>query len=246
MRGRSGERIRVATFNIKHAAAKYGYRGLPDQLAQSCAELEADVLALQEVDVGVPRSRHADLARVAAEACGMSYYFAKARKHAYRGQYGNALLVRGSIADVDVVRLAGDHRHNLVIGPVVLKPFREPRNAIVATARVRGQAISIGTGHFACEPHVRHSQLARAAGSLVSRPGPRILCGDFNIASTQAAEWLEPYGLHLAQAQLDPADPSARPDIDHVAVSGFVVHRVETRWLSVSDHPAKIADVTVA
>jgi endonuclease/exonuclease/phosphatase family metal-dependent hydrolase len=237
--------VRIATFNIRHAAPKDSYGGLPDKLAQSCAELEADILALQEVDVGVPRSQHADLAKVAADACGMTYTFAKARKHAYRGQYGNALLVRGSIGDVDVVRLAGDHRHIVKIGRVVLRPFREPRNAIIATVTVGGRSFSIGTGHFAAEPSARHAQVSRVAADLVARPGPRILLGDFNIPWQQAAGWVEPYGLTLVEALLSPPQPALQTGIDHVAVDGLAVRHVETRWLPISDHPAKIVDVVL-
>src|SRR3954465_10854759 len=114
-------RLRVVTFNIRHAAPKDSYDGLPDVLAESCAGLDADILALQEVDVGVPRSQHADLAKIAADACGMNYFFAKARQHNSRGAYGNALLVRGTIADVEVVKLTGDHRHAFKIGGLILK-----------------------------------------------------------------------------------------------------------------------------
>jgi endonuclease/exonuclease/phosphatase family metal-dependent hydrolase len=236
----AASRLRVVTFNIRHAAPKDSYDGLPDKLAESCAALDADILALQEVDVGVPRSQKADLAKVAAEACGMSYYFARARKHAYRGRYGNALLVRGSITDVEVVRLSGDHRHTVRLGPVVLKPFREPRNAIIATVAIGAARISVGAGHFAADPSARRSQLTTAAARLVERPAPRILLGDFNVPWRQAAEWLQPYELTLAEAQLDPA---LRTGIDHVAVNGLAVTQVETRWLPVSDHPAKIVEI---
>jgi endonuclease/exonuclease/phosphatase family metal-dependent hydrolase len=235
--------LRVATFNIRHAAPKDSYGGLPDKLAESCAALNADVLALQEVDVGIPRSQHADLAKVAADACGMAYYFAKARKHNYRGKYGNALLVRGVIADVEVVRLRGDRRHKLKIGPVVLKPFREPRNAIIADVIVGRRKLSVATGHFAVEPAARHAQLSRAAERLMTRPSPRIMLGDFNVGWRQAAAWLHPYGLELAEALLPTADPALRTGIDHVAVTGLAVQRVETRWLPISDHPAKIVEL---
>lgn len=235
--------LRIVTFNIRHGAPQDSYRGLPDQLAEACAALNADVLGLQEVDVGIPRSQFADLARVAADACGMTYYFGKARKHNYRGQYGNALLVRGEISDVEVVPLKGDHRHNVAIGPLVLKPFREPRNVIVATATVGGRSFSVSTGHLAVEAAAKHAQLTTAAARLVSRPSPRILLGDFNIGWHQAASWLAPYGLTLAEALLTPADPAQQDGIDHVAVEGLTVQRVEVRWLPVSDHPAKIVDV---
>lgn len=228
------------TFNIRHAAPKDSYGGLPDELAESCATLDADILALQEVDVGVPRSRNADLAKIAADACGMAYYFAKARKHAYRGQYGNALLVRGNITDLQVVPLSGDHRHTVRVGPITLKPFREPRNAIIATAQVGEARVSVGTGHFAADPSARRAQLTTAAARLVERPAPHILLGDFNVPWRSAAEWLQPYDLSLAEAHLDPARQTG---IDHVAVNGLRVAGSETRCLPISDHPAKIVDV---
>lgn len=234
--------LRVVTLNIRHGAPKDCYRGLPDKLAEACAALDADILALQEVDVGVPRSGRTNLAAIAADACDMDYYFAKARKHAYRGQYGNALLVRGSITDVEVVRLSGDHRHTLRLGPLVVKPFREPRNAIIATASVRAARIAVATGHFAADATARRAQLTTAAERLVDREPPHLLLGDFNVPWRQAAEWLQPYHLTLAEARLDPA---RQVGIDHVAVHGLAVAQVETRWLAISDHPAKIVDVVV-
>ena len=235
------EPLRVATFNIRHAAPKDSYGGLPDKLAEACLALNADILALQEVDVGVPRSQRADLAEIAADACGMTYVFAKARKHNYRGAYGNALLVRGDISDVEVVRLRGDHRHTFDLGGgIVLKPFREPRNVIIATVRVGEQRISVGTGHLAAEPGPRRAQLDRAAARLVERPAPRMLLGDLNIPWAQAASWLAPYGLSLAEAALPAGQQTG---IDHVAVDGLLVQRVETRWLPISDHPAKIVEL---
>jgi endonuclease/exonuclease/phosphatase family metal-dependent hydrolase len=232
--------LRVVTFNIRHAAPKESYGGLPDKLAEACVELDADILALQEVDVGIRRSQCTDLAKIAADATGMTYYFAKARQHNYRGAYGNALLVRGNISDVDVLRLAGDHRHTFTIRGFVLKPFREPRNAIIATVQIGEQRISVGAGHFAAEPRPRRAQLEAAASRLVERAAPRLLLGDFNIQWQQAAQWLAPYGLTLAEADLDTRQHTG---IDHVAVDGLHVERVETRWLPISDHPAKIVEL---
>ncbi|MFG2793832.1 endonuclease/exonuclease/phosphatase family protein [Streptomyces sp. NPDC048419] len=67
--------MRVATFNVLHgrtlqdgrpASATSGGAGLP--LAEAVASLDADVLALQEVDRLQERSGHVDQARLAAEA----------------------------------------------------------------------------------------------------------------------------------------------------------------------------------
>jgi endonuclease/exonuclease/phosphatase family metal-dependent hydrolase len=239
-------RLRIATFNIRHGAPATSYHGLPDKLAQACLGLDADVLGLQEVDVGVPRSQYADLAKVVADACGMAYYFAKARRHAGRGQYGNALLVRGSIHDVEVVPLSGDHRHTLAIGPLTLKPFREARNVILAAVDVSGHRLSIGTGHLATDRSAQQAQLSKAAARLTARPAPRVLLGDFNIPWRQAAKLLKPYRLTLAEAALPRPDPAIETGIDHVAIDGVAVEHVETRWLPVGDHQAKIVEIELA
>lgn len=238
-------RLRIATFNIRHGAPKTSYRGLPDKLAEACLGLDADVLGLQEVDVGVPRSQHVNLAKVVADACGMAYYFAKARRHVGRGEYGNALLVRGNIHDVEVVALAGDHRHTLTIGPLTLRPFREPRNVIIASVDVGEHRLSIGTGHLATDPSARPAQLNAAAARLAARPAPRVLLGDFNIPWRKAATLLRPYRLTLAEAALPEPGRAAQTGIDHVAVDGVAVAHVETRWLPVSDHQVKIADIVL-
>ena len=76
--------IRVATFNIQHGAkGDYG-RGYPDLVAEACEDIGADILGLQEVDIGVPRSQKVNLASIAAEVTGMEYVFAKSRT--YRGE----------------------------------------------------------------------------------------------------------------------------------------------------------------
>ena len=118
--------VRLATFNIRHGAPSRGYKGEPERVAAACASLAADVLALQEVDRGLARSGRADLAQVAADAAGMEVVFAQTMP-LRGGQYGNALLVRGEIEDVEIVRLPGGYRFWV---------RREPRNAIVATARL--------------------------------------------------------------------------------------------------------------
>jgi endonuclease/exonuclease/phosphatase family metal-dependent hydrolase len=96
----------VTTFNVQRGRRPDRVIDLP-RLASTCAAIDTDVLALQEVTEDQPP--------VVAAACGMHVVFGAA----IRG-YGNALLAREPIADVAVVDL----------------PFtaaREPRSAILAT-----------------------------------------------------------------------------------------------------------------
>src|SRR4051794_7119188 len=62
--------MRLATFNILHGRSPRDDRVDVDRFAAAVKGLDADVLALQEVDRNQPRSGHADLTAVAAEAMG--------------------------------------------------------------------------------------------------------------------------------------------------------------------------------
>ena len=71
--------MRLATFNILHGrSVSDGVVDL-DRLRGAIRSLDADILALQEVDRDQPRSHLADLTAVAAEAMGaVSHRFAAA------------------------------------------------------------------------------------------------------------------------------------------------------------------------
>jgi endonuclease/exonuclease/phosphatase family metal-dependent hydrolase len=62
--------MRMATFNILHGRSIDDGKVDVDRLADCVRRLDADVLALQEVDCDQPRSAMADLTAVAAEAMG--------------------------------------------------------------------------------------------------------------------------------------------------------------------------------
>jgi len=125
--------MRLASFNIKNGLADDGSCD-PDALVGACRGLRADVLALQEVDRDVPRSNRADQTAIVAARCGLTGLYAPARG-LDGGEYGNALLVRGSIADVEHVRL-----------PVM--PGNEARAVVVAGVEVDGVALSVAATHL--------------------------------------------------------------------------------------------------
>src|SRR5919198_4655179 len=112
--------MRMATFNILHARSVHDGVVDPDRLAAAIGELDADVLALQEVDLDQPRSANSDLTAVAAEAMGsVSHRFVAAisgtpgatwmaatgSEQPGTAAYGIALLSRFEVHDWQVVRL---------------------------------------------------------------------------------------------------------------------------------------------
>ncbi|MGH9118818.1 MAG: endonuclease/exonuclease/phosphatase family protein [Acidimicrobiales bacterium] len=228
--------MRLATFNIRHGAPTRGYRGDAERVAAACASLAADVLALQEVDRGVARSGRADLAALAGEASGMQVVFAQTML--FRGgQYGNALLVRGSVDDVEVVRLPGGHRFWV---------RREPRNAIVATARLARddrKAVSVAATHLSTQRWASRAQLTQVATALTERPRPHVLLGDLNRTNGEVAGHPAAGRIRFVDGG-EPTFPAVKPvlRIDHIALNGLLVTSVAAVRLPISDHLALVVD----
>ncbi len=242
----SGRSLRLATFNMKHGAPVNGYWAEPKQVHEALKQFaDVDILALQEVDKRVWRSKRADLVDLAANATGMEAYFAETMRFG-SGLYGNALLVRGKIKDEEVITLEGDHRHHPKVGKRRLKIGYEPRNAIVATAHLAVGEIAVAATHLSTEQDVSHQQLTEVIGALASHSAPHVLLGDLNIPRTKLLD-------HPALADMDivhgpmthPAD-KPRQQIDHIAVQGLVIDGAESIELPISDHRALIVDARLA
>src|SRR5689334_5448742 len=62
--------VRLATFNLLHGRSLSDGAVHAERVAAAVSELDADVLALQEVDRAQPRSGLLDLTVIAAEALG--------------------------------------------------------------------------------------------------------------------------------------------------------------------------------
>jgi len=214
--------VRLATFNVKHGEAPGGEVDIA-LLARACAALEADVLALQEVDRNLRRSHDADTAAVVAEACGMAHVFGAAI--AIRGgEYGNALLVRGSIDDVEVVPLEDP----------------EPRSAIVARVTVGDLVLSVAATHLGLRGAAT-GQLPILLDRLDARPGPRVLLGDLNLHP----EEVDPLRRGYARPSGGPTFPAKAPrrEIDHVLLDGLEATASVVAPLPVSDHRALVVEV---
>src|SRR5574337_1995179 len=83
--------LRIATYNI-HKCRGLDQRVRPRRIAQVLGELDADIVALQEV-VGQGSHTHEDQTRYVAETLGYHPAFGENRRH-NGGAYGNLLLSR--------------------------------------------------------------------------------------------------------------------------------------------------------
>ncbi|MEA2453310.1 MAG: hypothetical protein QOG04_2020 [Actinomycetota bacterium] len=216
--------IRVATFNIRHAQGKSGAADI-QATADVIKSLEADLIAIQELDVGLRRSKRMDQPAELADRLGMHVYFAPAMSMD-QGEYGIALAASDEFrATVEQLPRANDE---------------EPRVAIIAGWR----GIGIVTTHLSRSAAARNQQTDKLA-DLVGKLGtPAIVLGDLNqpIKSLGA---LTGAGLTPAKAPMRAAKVLRRDfQIDHILVTkDLEVRKAWTIPTSASDHNPLIADI---
>jgi endonuclease/exonuclease/phosphatase family metal-dependent hydrolase len=198
-------------------------------LAHACRALGADVLALQEVDDGLRRSHDADTAAAVAEACGMAHVFGAAIE-IRGGRYGNALLVRGAIDDVEVLAL----------------PDAEPRSGILARVQLAGgDGLSVVSTHLGLRG-AGEAQLPVLLDALRARPGPRVLLGDLNLDPEPVERLARASGFCRVAAGATWPAHAPRREIDHVLLDdGLVETAAVVAPLPVSDHRALVVEVEV-
>jgi len=229
--------VRVATFNIRHGAA-HDEAVRPFALARACATLDPDILGLQEVEGGRRRSWYVDEGRLVATWMRARYASGPAMRRGRWRTYGNGLVARGRISDVEIIELPRG-------------PGREPRTAMLAKVAVARTTMWVAVTHLQHRPaRLRHfpsdapDQLRTVIAALAARPRPRVLLGDLNLQPDVAAPILEAAGLRVVEhGPTYPAD-APRIRLDYVAVDGL---SVRAAWVAspapVSDHRAVVVDL---
>jgi endonuclease/exonuclease/phosphatase family metal-dependent hydrolase len=138
----------------------------PARVARVVAELQVDVLALQEVDCGYHRAGDDQIATL-AEALGM-HAVAGPTMHRASGTYGNALLTRLPAATVRHVDLS--------------VACREPRGAIDADLEIEGHPVRMVVAHLGLRGFERVRQVEEILRSVRSAPQGKVtvVAGDLN------------------------------------------------------------------
>ena len=231
--------MRLATFNIQNGLNVDGTCD-PAVLARACCDLRADVLALQEVDRDAPRSMRADQTAVVAERCDLTGLYAPARRLRDGGEYGNALLAKGEITDVEHV-------------PLPVAPGREPRAAVIARVDVDGTTLSVAATHLqnrhgrvpgtAAEAEEQLDELHVVLDALARRSRPRALLGDLNVLPKVAEPVLTAARYEVAGSEPTIHARAPKFRIDYVAVDGLTILASEVFDTDVSDHRALVVEV---
>lgn len=251
--------MRLATFNILHGRSQADDRVDLDRFSAAIAALDADVLALQEVDRYQARSSDADLTALAAEAMrapehrfvaalsgvpGATWMAAVGDEQPDSAAYGIALLSRYPVRAWSTVRL----------GPVPMRfpmKFRgsrrpelvrdEPRVAVAATVETPHGVVTVANVHLTFVEWWNGRQLARVRDALSGADRPFVLMGDLNMGPDRAARIsrMRPlvsgltFPAHTPRAQLD----HVLADGDLPPAAGQVVE------LPLSDHRALVVDL---
>lgn len=156
-------KIRVLTYNI-HRAIGVDRSFRPERVAKILAHHDADLVLLQEVDDGVPRSRNLDLARELAQELGYPHLAVGHNVSLRKGRYGNATLSRFPIERERNIDLTIGRKKRRGCQHTTLRvegSFRKPRTLEVfnlhlgLSARERQQQIGlmVSSQEFSSLPH---------------------------------------------------------------------------------------------
>jgi endonuclease/exonuclease/phosphatase family metal-dependent hydrolase len=238
--------FRVATYNT-HKCRGIDGRIRPVRVAEVLREIDADVVALQEVVSLTGGRREQNQAQYLADAVGLEFRIGETRK--LRGAaYGNVVLSRFPVKQVEVYDLTASRR--------------EPRGCIRCDLEItHGKIIHVfnihlGTGYIERRRQAR-ILMSREVLLSPSLKHPRLLLGDFN-------EWTAGLVSRMLQGEFESVDiqlhlnrrrtyPGVLPIMHldhmyfdrHLVLEEFSLHR-SRKALVASDHLPLLAGFRIS
>lgn len=184
--------ITVASYNIHLGIGRDGHLK-PQRIAAVIKELQAEIVALQEVALGAPGF---NMLEYLGRACGMSA-IAGPTLVTPHGEYGNAILTHCRATEV--------RRLDLNVAR------REPRGALDVEFDCDGRRLRLIATHLGLRPAERREQIRRLLRNVRDvRPTPTVLIGDLNewFLWGRPMRWLRP---HFKRTPAPPTFPAGWP-----------------------------------
>lgn len=210
--------VRIVTYNI-HSCVNHDRKVRPGKIADIIGELDADVIALQEVDLEKCQNRNSNQAKIIARELGMDYVFFPIEENCLHA-FGLAILSRYPFEEV--------HRDWLPNFNSLLRLRK--RGAIRAIIGTPAGPVHFFNTHLSLFKIERRKQLEVLLGerwlSSVPENEPIIFCGDLNAGAASYVYRKLSRKLNDVQKELDQFLPkrtfhSRSPlfRIDHIFVS---------------------------
>ena len=157
-------RVTVASYNIHIGIGRDG-QFAPQRTASVLQELHADIIALQEVQLGSPGFNMFEYLRMGTGLRGVAR---PTLVHPIHGDYGNALLTRHRVKTVRTIDLA-------ITG-------HEPRSALDVILDCDGAPLRVLATHLGLHPGERRAQVRRLLDTIdaTAVDAPTVLAGDVN------------------------------------------------------------------
>jgi endonuclease/exonuclease/phosphatase family metal-dependent hydrolase len=236
--------IRIATYNI-HKCRGLDRRVRPERIVEVLREIDADIVALQEVLSHPGAQREKDQARFISDEMGMNYAVGGTRIH--RGAvYGNVVLSRLPLLET--------------INYDISVRGREQRGCLRADIGADGGRLHVFNVHLGTAFIERRHQGRKLVNEVILNnkdlSGARVMLGDFN-------EWTRGLTTSLLGSHLKSADirthlqrsktyPGVWPflHLDHIyfddklQLEKIALHRSRTALVA-SDHLPLIAELRI-
>lgn len=258
--------LRIMTYNV-HSCIGMDGKLSPARIAKVIAHYDPDIVALQELDEGRPRTGEVNQAHFIAQDLEMEFHFHPALQVAEE-LYGDAILSRYPMRLVHAGRLPGGQ--NETSAPPGLKTdgsrwpkyLAEPRGALWVAVMIGDREVQLLNTHFGLRRRERSNQVEALLGpQWLDHPDcrkPVILCGDFNALPGSPVCRKLRRNFRDAQLMLNDHRPQRTffgrypvGRIDHVFVSpeitvtGIEVPRTALTRVA-SDHLPLIVEVNIA
>jgi len=202
--------MRIATYNSHRAIGRDSQQD-PERVAAVLRELNADLVALQEV--GYESGRPSNMLKYLGQTM-QAQVFEGVTLLDERGNYGNAILTRLPVSSL--------HLHDISVGG------REPRGAIELKLQLNAIELQIIATHLGLRPGERRQQVERLIPLFSeSSANIKILLGDLN----EWFLWGRPLRSLYRVFGRTPAPPTFP-----VRWPWFALDRVWVQPLSVLDH----------